>query len=98
MTPMIVITTRVPVFLNWQQSLRYNDRELGPTLDAFTVARDNNVRVYRSLTEADWNKFGLHSERGRESVRDVVRLQAGHDLNHLRQIEGILGISATASQ
>jgi hypothetical protein len=81
----------------WQQSLRYNDRELAPTLDAFTAARDNNVRLYRSLTEADWNKYGLHSERGRESVRDTVRLQAGHDLNHLRQVEALLGKSATAS-
>jgi len=75
----------------WQQSMHYNDREPAPTLDAFTAARDNNLRLYRSLDDAAWNKFGIHSERGRESVRDVVRLNAGHDLNHLRQIEAILG-------
>ena len=76
---------------SWQESLRYNERELAPTLDAFSAARENNLNLYRSLTESQWNKYGLHSERGRESVRDTVRLQAGHDLNHLRQIEAILG-------
>ncbi|MGZ4814709.1 MAG: DinB family protein [Terriglobales bacterium] len=81
---------------SWQESLGYNERELAPTLDAFTAARENNVRLYRSLSESQWNKFGLHSERGQESVRDTIRLQAGHDLNHLRQIEGILGNSVAA--
>ena len=81
----------------WQQALHYNDRELSPTLDAFTAARQNNLRLYGSLSEADWNKYGIHAERGRESVRDVVFLNAGHDLNHLRQIEAILSGSATAA-
>ena len=80
----------------WQQSMGYNDRDLAPMLDAFSAARDYNVRLYRSLDEAAWNKFGVHSERGRETVRDVVRLAAGHDLNHLRQIEAVLNKSAAA--
>lgn len=78
----------------WQQSMLYNDRELAPVLDAFSAARDNNLRLYRSLDEAAWNKFGMHAERGQETVRKVVQMNAGHDLNHLRQIEGILGKSA----
>ena len=74
----------------WQQALRYNDRELVPTLDAFSAARENNLRLYRSLGENEWNKYGIHSERGQESVRTVVRMNAGHDINHLQQIEAIL--------
>jgi hypothetical protein len=74
----------------WQQALRYNERDLASTLDAFTAARENNLRLYRSLDEAAWNKFGMHSERGRESVRDIVTMAAGHDRNHLRQVEAIL--------
>jgi hypothetical protein len=75
----------------WQQSLHYNDRDLAPTLDAFTAARDNNLHLYRSLNEAQWNKYGQHAERGKETIRAIVELNAGHDLNHLKQIEGILG-------
>jgi hypothetical protein len=33
----------------------------------------------------------MHAERGKETIEQVVRLLAGHDLNHLRQIEKILG-------
>jgi hypothetical protein len=33
----------------------------------------------------------VHAERGEESVAHVGRLYAGHDLNHLTQIEAILG-------
>jgi hypothetical protein len=32
----------------------------------------------------------MHSERGKESVARVVSMVAGHDLNHVRQIESIL--------
>jgi hypothetical protein len=33
----------------------------------------------------------MHAERGQETIEHIVRLYAGHDLNHLRQIEAILG-------
>ena len=75
----------------WQQAFGYNNFEPAPTLDAFAAARENNLRLYRSLDEAGWNKFGMHAERGQETVRTVIEMNAGHDLNHLRQIEGILG-------
>jgi hypothetical protein len=32
----------------------------------------------------------MHSERGQESIEQIVRMTAGHDINHLRQIERIL--------
>jgi hypothetical protein len=32
----------------------------------------------------------LHSERGQETVEHIVRMLAGHDLNHLEQIDQIL--------
>ncbi len=80
----------------WQQTFRYNEGELAPTLAAFAAARENNLRLYRSLDETAWNKYGIHSERGKETVRDIVALNAGHDVNHLRQIEALLGKAASA--
>jgi hypothetical protein len=29
----------------------------------------------------------MHAERGREGVEHIVRFTAGHDINHIRQIE-----------
>ena len=31
----------------------------------------------------------MHSERGKETVTQIVRMYAGHDLNHLAQVEKI---------
>jgi hypothetical protein len=38
----------------------------------------------------------MHSERGEESLETIARLIAGHDLNHIRQVEAILGPSGGA--
>jgi hypothetical protein len=32
----------------------------------------------------------MHSERGQETMELIVRMAAGHDINHLQQIERIL--------
>jgi hypothetical protein len=32
----------------------------------------------------------MHSERGQESIAHIVRMFAGHDINHLLQVERIL--------
>jgi len=32
----------------------------------------------------------MHAERGRETITHLLRLYAGHDLNHLSQIESLL--------
>ena len=37
------------------------------------------------------DNYGMHQERGRESVRHLLRFYAGHDRNHLAQIERIIG-------
>jgi hypothetical protein len=41
------------------------------------------------LAESDWDRVAVHAERGEESVRHMVRLYAGHDLVHRRQIDRI---------
>src|SRR5579859_5290755 len=37
-----------------------------------------------------WDNYGVHEERGNESISHIVRMVAGHDLNHLQQIQRIL--------
>jgi hypothetical protein len=37
-----------------------------------------------------WKQHGVHSERGVETITRITQMFAGHDLNHLRQIERIL--------
>jgi hypothetical protein len=74
----------------WATALSYSERRPPESLQLFTILRHENLRLYRTLTPEQWEAFGLHSERGRETVRDLVRLIAGHDRNHLAQIEQAL--------
>jgi hypothetical protein len=32
----------------------------------------------------------MHQERGREPIAHLMRLYAGHDLNHVKQIQALL--------
>jgi hypothetical protein len=54
------------------------------------VLREANLALLASLDREQWQHFGMHSERGRESIEHIARMFAGHDLNHLQQIEKIL--------
>ncbi len=75
----------------WARVSRYRTMDPDRSLELFTVLRENNLALQRSLTPAQWLRHGVHEERGKETVRKLSRLMAGHDLNHLMQIEGILG-------
>ena len=54
--------------------------------------RESNLRLLESVPRARWVEFyGVHEVRGRQTVEEFVRLEAAHDLNHLRQIDRISG-------
>jgi hypothetical protein len=39
----------------------------------------------------------MHSERGEETIERILHMMAGHDLNHLQQIERILAAKPKSS-
>ena len=71
----------------WAQTFRYADREPKQSLKMFRVLRANNLALLESVPRELWKNHGVHSERGKEKVVHIVRQLAGHDLNHLMQIE-----------
>ena len=46
--------------------------------------------MLKTLSPEQWKHYGMHSERGQETIEHIVRMYAGHDLNHLQQIEAIV--------
>jgi hypothetical protein len=75
---------------SWASNLNYEGREPVQSIKDFGVLRDMNLGVLSTLTDEEWDRYGVHEERGKETLRQLVRLYAGHDINHLRQIESIL--------
>jgi len=75
----------------WADRLGYGERDLDLALDTFQVVRAGNLELLERAGPDDLKRVSLHAERGEESLDHMIRLYAGHDLVHLRQIERILG-------
>ena len=74
----------------WVTSGHYDKRDPRESVEQFRVLREANLALLKSLKPEQWKDYGVHSERGQESIEHIVRMFAGHDINHLQQIEKIL--------
>jgi len=70
---------------------RYPGLDGGLAGRAFAALRAWNLALIRSLGPADLERPYVHGERGPETVGIIVKMLAGHDLNHLAQLEQIAG-------
>lgn len=73
----------------WANHLKYNEMDLHEALEIIRVLRAANLKMLRGLSETQMERYGLHNERGPESVRRVLQMVAGHDILHLNQIRRI---------
>lgn len=73
----------------WASTFDYAGRAPRQSLEVFRVLRENNLAMLKALPKELWANYGMHQERGKESVAHIVRMYAGHDLNHLAQVEKI---------
>jgi hypothetical protein len=73
----------------WARTGRYAARPVDASLSLFRLLRQANLALLESLFPDEWDMYGLHEERGAESIRDIACYYAGHDINHFRQIEAI---------
>lgn len=73
----------------WAQTFNYAQRDPKASLETFRLLRENNLALLDSVPRNLWENYGMHQERGRETIAHIVRMFAGHDLNHSSQIERI---------
>jgi uncharacterized damage-inducible protein DinB len=73
----------------WARLGDYDSWESRKALDMFRLLREANLRLFDRLTPDEWQRFGIHAERGRMTVRDLAAQVAGHDLNHIEQVRNI---------
>jgi DinB superfamily len=74
----------------WANAMHYERRDARKSAEQFRGFREANLALLKSLTPEDWRKSGMHPERGEQTVEIIAKMTAGHDLNHLAQIERIL--------
>jgi len=74
----------------WAAALYYEKRDPRKSLGQFRALREANLALLKTLKPEQWENHGMHAERGKETIAHITRMMAGHDLNHLGQIERIL--------
>jgi uncharacterized damage-inducible protein DinB len=73
----------------WTEELRHKRGNAKQLIERIRVLRDANLEMVQRVPRASWKRYGMHNERGKETVRRTLELVAGHDLNHLDQIRAI---------
>ncbi len=74
----------------WAEKFSYGKRDPEKSLEIFWTLRENNLLLLKSIPKAMWENYGIHSERGVETVARITEMVAGHDINHMAQIEKIV--------
>jgi len=78
----------------WAAAFRYEQVPPEQSLERITAVRESTLVLLRALSAEEWQRYGIHEERGKESVDDLTRLYAGHDFNHMQQVDRIASAAA----
>lgn len=71
----------------WARDLDYHAHPIDVALATVDAVRANTVALLRRLPQAVWRREGRHTESGRYTAEDWLRIYAEHLENHARQIE-----------
>ena len=66
---------------------RYENCDIASALSLFGAARNWNLLLLAGVSDAERTLPVSHPERGTMTLWTIVETMAGHDLNHLQQIE-----------
>ncbi len=71
--------------MEFARRLHY-DRPVANSLAVISAVRAASAELLDQLTEAEWQRSGMHSESGAYSVIDWLRIYAAHCHDHAAQI------------
>jgi len=82
----------------WAKAFRYEEVDVHESLATFSAARASLMSLLVRVETQRLTHHGMHAERGVETIDHLMRLYAGHDLNHLAQIERLVTGSSQGDQ
>ena len=74
----------------WASAFDYQNQDPATAIALFRPLREAWLALVRQGGEACLERYGVHAERGKETIRHLLCLYAGHDVNHLEQIARLL--------
>jgi hypothetical protein len=75
---------------SWASVFEYRGRDARRSLELFRILRENNLAMLKEIPRETWDNYGMHLERGKETIAHLTRMFAGHDTNHVLQVERIV--------
>lgn len=73
----------------WAEKLDYGRRRFSQMVETFRRIRGENYELLNGLAEETFHRAGTHSERGRITLLDLLRIYTEHAESHARQIRGV---------
>ena len=70
----------------YARRLRYQERPMEPALQAFEAARTTTAQLLDVMTDADWQRAGVHNELGAYPVARWLEVYGAHAHDHAAQI------------
>lgn len=71
----------------WTARLAYPERSLAIAGELFFAQHAALLEFLKSVTPAEWDRAGVHTDVGRLTVRDLVTKIVWHTTHHLDQVE-----------
>ncbi len=66
----------------WAANMNYAKRPMEHVVPLFSALRHANAAMLRALPDSAWQQHGVHSERGPQTLVDLLNLYIRHGENH----------------
>jgi len=73
--------------MEFSRRLYYRERPIASSLAAVRGARESSASLLACLSDAEWERAGVHSETGSYSVTTWLEIYAAHCHDHADQID-----------
>ena len=70
------------------KALHYPGRSVEVSIAAIENSCAHMVDILKQIASADWNRTGIHAERGKLKLSEILQLTTNHRVGHLDQLKG----------
>jgi hypothetical protein len=70
----------------------YNEKSFDAGISDWKAAREKTINLVGAMSDEELLLVGIHSRYGEMDTFRILDIMAGHDLQHLRQMERTLGL------
>ena len=92
-----MLTEDAPVFADYDQNVyyrtgTYSGRDAEESFAHWEEQREDNLAALTELDPIVLSRKGVHADRGEFTLEQLLNAWAFHDLSHVRQLAGLVGM------